>query len=439
MQEVPKIVRERLRTAKAAVNHPDADLLAAYAEKSLPVVDRGIVLEHLARCGDCREIVALALPPVEEAQAAVVIVPARGWLSWPVLRWGLVAAGVVVASVGLIEYQHGARHSLEAARTSSGSAAIEAKNAQPLSVTPAPAQEAEKHTASAPRNPVPAFASNRVGQGAGANRADKATGVVTLDAQNSAPVPTMAMRYRAPMPSAPHPFAATAHAADSSTQPATAEPSTAYTTIEGASEAPSLQRETAVAQNQPPTELPPAKPNDMKVDRAKALVVDQNVGSPLYEKSSQDVPVNGRNAASSDTTLSPPTWRIDASGNLDRSLDQGKTWQSIDASSLPNPGIPVGGAPPNVRTNVVRRPEPIVFRAVTANGPDVWAGGLNAALYHSSDGGNHWTRVSPSSSGVTLSGDVIQLNFPDAQHGTVTTSTSERWTTLDGGQSWQKQ
>src|SRR5579864_7819321 len=106
MQNVPQIVRERLRAAPPAVNHPDADALTAFAERSLPDGERAVVLEHLARCGDCRDIVALALPEVDAPRA--VPVPARsGWLTWPALRWGFAAAGlVVIASFGVLEYQH---------------------------------------------------------------------------------------------------------------------------------------------------------------------------------------------------------------------------------------------------------------------------------------------------------------------------------------------
>jgi photosystem II stability/assembly factor-like uncharacterized protein len=40
---------------------------------------------------------------------------------------------------------------------------------------------------------------------------------------------------------------------------------------------------------------------------------------------------------------------------------------------------------------------------------------------------------------VVLTGDVVRIEFPDPQHGTVTTSTPEIWITTDDGQSWQKQ
>jgi photosystem II stability/assembly factor-like uncharacterized protein len=78
------------------------------------------------------------------------------------------------------------------------------------------------------------------------------------------------------------------------------------------------------------------------------------------------------------------------------------------------------------------------FRAVAANGADVWAGGSWGLLYHSLDAGNTWVRVLPQAGGNALSGDIVSLQFPDAQHGSVATSTSETWTTGDGGQTWQR-
>jgi hypothetical protein len=105
MQDVPKIVRERLKVATPALNHPDADMLTAFSERSLPEVERDIVIEHLARCGECREIVAFALPETE-ALETVVRPAASGWFAWPALRWGFVSAGIVlVAWLGVVLYQ----------------------------------------------------------------------------------------------------------------------------------------------------------------------------------------------------------------------------------------------------------------------------------------------------------------------------------------------
>lgn len=140
MQDVPKIVRERLKAVAPTINHPDADVLTAFAERSLPVKERGVVLDHLARCGDCRDIVALALPATEPVEAAIR--PSRGgWLTWPVLRWGFVAAGVVaVASFGLLQYQR--RPAITAGKQQSASVEV-AANEPKKSLAP-PAAPTEK-------------------------------------------------------------------------------------------------------------------------------------------------------------------------------------------------------------------------------------------------------------------------------------------------------
>src|ERR1700736_6076589 len=113
MPPLPKIVRQRLRGPTSVSDlHPDADLLTAFAEKSLPDPERAHVTEHLARCGDCREILALSLPVIEDTTTAGVrpaTVSRTGWF----LRWGVVAAGITLAaSVGVVQLRQ--RHSTQA-------------------------------------------------------------------------------------------------------------------------------------------------------------------------------------------------------------------------------------------------------------------------------------------------------------------------------------
>ncbi len=127
MAELPKIVHQRLlpvttEQVALAQAHPEADVLTAFAEQALPALERDDVLRHLALCGDCRDVVALALPAdvaairatevpaQEEAQSREVVAVAAGragaerkrrfaWagFGWANLRWATLAAGIALA------------------------------------------------------------------------------------------------------------------------------------------------------------------------------------------------------------------------------------------------------------------------------------------------------------------------------------------------------
>jgi len=172
------------------------------------------------------------------------------------------------------------------------------------------------------------------------------------------------------------------------------------------------------------------------------------------ETSTMGGPVNstGRNYAklASNSPGLLPRWTVSASGSLQRSFDQGKSWQTVDVNVTPTSSASLEIARESRAKEAAKEKDADkkllkqkiaspVFRAVSAAGSEVWAGGSGGALYHSLDAGNHWTRVVPSSSGTALTGDIISLEFPDSQNGKVTTSTSEVWTTGDSGQTWQKQ
>jgi photosystem II stability/assembly factor-like uncharacterized protein len=117
----------------------------------------------------------------------------------------------------------------------------------------------------------------------------------------------------------------------------------------------------------------------------------------------------------SSKAVHPPMWAISAAGTLQRSMDNGSTWQEL--------ALHVGAR----------------LRAVSAVENEIWIGTFGGALYHSSDAGQHWTRVVPFSGGTQMQGDVIGIEFADASHGSVQTSTGNRWTTTDGGRTWHFQ
>jgi hypothetical protein len=71
--------------------HPDANLLAAFAEKRLLPHEREQLLTHLAECADCREIVALASAPAQRVPVRPVS------LVW---RWAAAAAAAALIWMG---------------------------------------------------------------------------------------------------------------------------------------------------------------------------------------------------------------------------------------------------------------------------------------------------------------------------------------------------
>lgn len=108
-----------------------------------------------------------------------------------------------------------------------------------------------------------------------------------------------------------------------------------------------------------------------------------------------------------------PKWRLASNGSLQRTTDASKTWETISVS------------------------DGMRFLTLFSLGNEVWVGGERGALYHSSDAGSHWISLKPSVDGQSLTGNLAAIEFLDPQHGKVTTSDHEVWTTEDAGQSWQ--
>src|SRR5262245_53404542 len=104
MSELPKFVVSRLHQASPA-DHPDADLLTAFAEKSLTEREHSIVLSHLAACSHCRDVIALAtLPepePIRLDRLVASVEPPHSWFRWSVLRWGAAAACAIIVSAAV--------------------------------------------------------------------------------------------------------------------------------------------------------------------------------------------------------------------------------------------------------------------------------------------------------------------------------------------------
>jgi hypothetical protein len=476
MQDVPKIVQSRLQrpSPATAASHPDADLLTAFAEQSLTAQERAHVLDHLARCGECRKVVVLALPATEAAALVSSVTPARiGWLSWPALRWGVVAAGILaVTSVGVLQYRQ--RHQEKTLVSTSlmprdqmaeiparnqappHAKASEAITSQTEMATQAPARarsavagnqpafpEGSSAVFAQPQPPGHTSSAGGIGGGSAALGGTFRSNATPSRNLRSAPVPQ-------------NPVAAT----NQNPTPG------GSTTVEVSGEAPQVTVQTT-AQNQVQDQLirnEPAEPSQAPgdfVNRAKP---------PSVQAFPRSMALPPALLAKGPAV---PRWTISASGALQHSLDGGKTWldvnitadNSMSSKLLLHPQsmtVEVQAEPTTqARTEtdktlaksnatyaaraapksaVAAPPSPTIFRAVSvsSNAAEVWAGGSGGALYHTLDGGNRWVRVVPSDAGIVLTGDVIGIQFTDPRSGVVTTSNAEVWTTLDAGQTWRK-
>jgi hypothetical protein len=455
VEKLPQFVASRLSKPQASAEpHPNADLLTAFAEQLLAGAERASVIEHLARCGDCREVIAIALPELEIELASV---PTAGsgfnWLRWPVLSWAALAAGIIaVASIGVVQYQ--ARHNEKIVATAQLQEAI----AEPTRAQNQHAQDQRAQDQHTQDQPV-------------------AAATPKLDSHGTKREPVVPTTESAH----PHP-----RSLSSARKAAVGASGLGGGLIAQEIPAPSADANTAVVASRPAGIG--ASSQTMEVNSAQAIV---NTESPEIAAQNQiaqnqiDLPLNGRSMTNLDVvkaknpvparssaaqSASPmlksedvsvrtwPQWSVTVAGVLQRSFDEGKTWEPVNPTA-----IAIGSAGNNAQVSAAPVPyaqpqsaeqkpaanQPLqktmtggnpnlLFHAVASFGPEVWAGGSGGALYHTSDGGNLWTRVTPSAAGAALAGDITGIQFPDLQHGTVATSTAELWSTSDNGASWQK-
>jgi Photosynthesis system II assembly factor YCF48 len=461
MQDVPKTVLKRLQETKAAGTHPDADLLTAFAEQSLIESDRARVMEHLSRCSDCREVVALALPAMELVAVAASTTPARRpWFTWPVLRWGVAVAGIIaIASIGIVQYRQRQKNDTLVSSLASPNETTAAPQ-QDLPPSP-PATESQEYL-----RQIEKKKQAQIQKRALASRADNlAENMLVRPANPASPaanalhgapsgttasgsIRTGSAGAAAPRAvlSAPRNTFAVAAGAKNATHEAAPRPAPSPSASQ-AVEATSSSQTVEVVESQVAPVTPPAK------DQISDQLDEKQKELPSQNDSSKSLSVlKAKNIAAAQVASGAqrvsPRWSINADGALQRSFDAGKTWLDVNVNSglVPSRSKVASNADNPyeqdslMKKKVEAQPSPsLVFRAVSVQGAEVWAGGSAAMLYHSADSGAHWTRVLPFSPGATLTGDITSIEFSDLQHGRIATSAGQVWITADDGQTWRRQ
>ncbi len=401
MTEVPKfvpgIVCDRLQAAAPqsvfGQAHPDADLLAAFAEQAISAPERDSLLTHLANCGDCRDVVALALPAQEirgisiaaesdpvgaqasatktATEVATKTKTRNGWLSSltfaaPTFRWAAMAAGVaVVASVLLM------RPSLHPERPTiarNDSPAPQIAPPQVLAKTetqPSPGtQTSKKFEAPSATNSDPGqlIAENTIAREA--KDLDRAVGDRAVGKSNS-------------------------------------------TSISGA---PMTRNDTLSIER-----AKPASP----VNLSNSPALDSMSTAEIAAKSRGRETSDSRRAESAELAPIPNATFGIVGGILQRSLDNGQSWK-----------------------NALHADHSLLCYA--SNDRDIWTGGEAGALFHSSDGGVTWIRVQASVGAQTLISEITHIDLRRAPANgqlasvVITTANQETWSSADGGTTWEK-
>jgi hypothetical protein len=444
MQQLPKIAREQLQ-ATLRSGHPDADMLTAFAELALPASERALVMEHLGRCGDCREVIALALPEMEEATPALILRRSR-W-DMPVLRWGAITTALVmIATLGAVHYREYSAGNLTAKLENPARQEIDA-GTQPSAVL---TQDAAR--TSAPSAAAQETTSDSVSRDEFSAKAANARPMYS-DALVSAPSPGNGRLWRpitAPAPdalnSAPKQSAAgksfLQNNAAASPTPASPKVPVQTEAVEVARAAPVISTQQSSLDSSHDQEQANAQPlplNGGSITGKSTSVIARAKNPVMLQTGSETSAgaVSGRG----------PSWMITSAGGLQKSYDQGKSWQDIPVTT--NPTFAATSLQAEVSSQSQQKAakrsydkeqfaRPVI-RAIFASDLEIWAGASGGVLYHSLDAGDHWTSAIPAQGGVVLTGDIVSVQFSDVLHGKITTSTTEVWISADDGQHWSRQ
>jgi hypothetical protein len=453
MEALPKIARERLQRSSVS-EHPDADLLTAFAEQSLTPRERSQVADHLSHCGACREVLVIASPVdsgVSSASAANSITRRKSsLLSWPVLRSGALAACLVVVSAAgllLTRRTSGPEKFDRASQQENTQVVMDQQPKASLREYSAPAAHPESRkqsldlTAKA-EAPVPAklpttSTSRKKFIALPDQRAAKdSAGLLALSPgvndkgemdKLSQAVPGTASPSRIDAdrvataqsaPVAPPQSAAAGSLADekiaAASVPVAAEankeeqqnrPQVPSETLEVTADASVVQTQTA--------SLAKKAQSKAKPDRSEAKSNTANASGRVSNDLAGTAAMTSGSRLMRD--VSSAKWTLSPDGLPQRSFDSGKTWEKMQVDHHTG------------------------FRALSTQGMDVWVGGLAGILYHSSDVGMHWTRIIPVAENTTLASDIVSMDFRDRVHGKLMTSNRESWTTSDGGKTWQRE
>jgi hypothetical protein len=304
MHGLPKIVLERLkrkpignqRNRQSAIEnrqflqgleHPDANLLAAFVEKTLTERERTQVLNHLAQCAECRELAALSLPWGVEVAQPVSLTARRWWSAWPTLRWGALAAALGAAAIVMVLHSYPWRR-------------------QGIAAHPAGAETKQRVTLMAAARPPVAVEAENIPTAPRAREISRGRSATSAGALPSPPAPAKPA------------FKPSGAPEDTLKAEIAAESQAVATSVPAKTASAAASKDLNAAQ----VEGISAPSSTASAPRATASI---RVGSRLAEPSRMAFTGNLKRAVAPLAAL----WSISTSGKVQRSQDSGRTWEEV--------------------------------------------------------------------------------------------------------------
>jgi hypothetical protein len=430
---------------------PDAERIAAYAEQALGSDEAAQWEGHFASCARCRKILRVLAASAETPLAGKEVAqlgelvsvrapveiskkPARQAhpkrVDWP-SRWLAPALGVAAA----LAVWFAMRPPWRATDRSASQTLIAQAPKQESPMIPA-APEADRLSRVAPQQDQKTQAALPADRSSANTRAPQGSpaevGNALKKASPSGDVAKGILQKEEKFGSS-----SSALETRSSTVPAPPlpQPSRAKAALEPSASAPAPEARTQISA--PPSSTPraPAAPSSQSVTITGSAppveTTNGTLGSAIQQERAADLPLNGRNYNDL-TTLHPAQgytvllkapsglsfWRAGKGGVIERSTDAGKTWIS-DISPTQEDWLAGAAVSDTV----------------------CWLAGRNGAIARSTDG-NQWERVTPSAQAETAAGkmvDWIGITARDSRTATIRASDGRKFTTLDGGNTWQPQ
>src|SRR5579859_619006 len=472
MLELSNLLRQRLGAQTSAENlgagvHPDADTLTAYSEQLLAAPERQQVLKHLVGCADCREVLALSQIEVEPAiQPVLKPAPVSWWRKVLTPAFGVAGLVAAMALIAVLVVQTPHKSGQQQTNKDAVGAPL---SSQPPAAESQPAVSAQPETAANIqttggihdnlRAAAPGTTASVAGLAALSKRDQLANRITSSRPLVAAP-PPVPPALRADLRK--QDFVNNAFFETNSedvvlggNQLPAAPPAKSDARFNGSTgsigsfsdiPANAINNKSSVAILTPP---PPPEHFGLRLDKfvikGARSVFRSPLGAPAIRSNALTssamlvTPKFSDSQKVGDSAVASAPTKTDSAGFAGggafspasrRSLNSAETtaaaWKVADGKLLKAFG--------QSEWEEAHTPAAFEFTTVNAHGGEVWAGGANAGLIHSYDGGNAWNLVKL---GDGASGAIVSILFA-GNHVQVKTTDDQSWSSFDGGKTWTR-